>query len=334
METTTKITWEQVKELLPEKTHLYFVDRNDNLNNSLDTVQECIHEGDYDALCEKIDGWWPEGIDLSYEKGQLKSAIVTRFDIDEDEADEVMEEFEDEIRDALHDRDDSDPIDDLFRNTGKKTMFYDTGYQVESESWNWPEKRVITERQAIKKQLCLRGISEGNDHAIDMMIRQASYGGKLVLYFYDDPKDYIKLDENVKTLSFRNPHIAIINNSNGSGDHCDLEAVTVKLPINNENIFICSEVRYSYTHDTCGMFSNWCEGTTVSFETKSLRRKGVIETSTINDHIAREKKLDKIFRDGGCTAGDMNYDRHRNTTYTNDFPCGNKCPTCGTFWID
>jgi hypothetical protein len=334
METTTKISWEQVKELLPEKTHLYYVDYNDSLDNSLDVIQECIHEGNHDALYEKIDDWWSDGVDLSYEKGELKKAIIRKFDLDEDAADEIMDEYEDEIRDQLHDCDDSDVIKDLLRNTSKKAMFYDTGYYVESESWAWSEKRVKQERQLIKKQLGLRGISEGNNHAIDMMLRQASYGGRLVLYFYDNVGDYIKIDEKFNTISFRNPHIAVINNSNGSGDHCDLEAVAIKLPINKENLFICKEVRYSYTHDTCGMYDNWCEGTTVSFETKRLRNKRTVEESSINDHLAREKELNRVYKNGGCTAGDMDITRHRNTVYINDYPCGNRCKDCGNFWID
>jgi hypothetical protein len=334
METTIKITWEQVKELLPEKTYLYYIDYNDDLDNSLDTVQECIHEGNYDALCEKIDGWWPEGVDLSYEIGELKDTLVNKFDLEEYEADEIMDEYEDEIQEQLHERDDSDPIKDLLRNTSKKAMFYDTGYYVESESWAWTEKRVKQERQFIKKQLGLRGISEENNQAIEMMIRQASYGGRLVIYFYDDIGDYISIDGKFNTISFKNPHIAIINNSNGSGDDCGLKAVEIKLPINKENIFICKEVRYSYTHDTCGMYDNWCEGTTVSFETKKIKGKRTVEESSINDHLAREKELNRVYKNGSCTAGDMDITRHRNATYVNDYPCGNRCSDCKTFWID
>ena len=47
-----------------------------------------------------------------------------------------------------------------------------------------------------------------------------------------------------------------------------------------------------------------------------------------------DEKCDRVYASGGCTAGDMNMLRHRDVYYINNYPCGNKCPHCGTFWID
>ena len=47
-----------------------------------------------------------------------------------------------------------------------------------------------------------------------------------------------------------------------------------------------------------------------------------------------DAKCDAVFKTGGCTAGDMDMNRHRNTYYLNEFPCGTHCPHCHTFWID
>lgn len=46
-----------------------------------------------------------------------------------------------------------------------------------------------------------------------------------------------------------------------------------------------------------------------------------------HDRTSRKEALyEKAFREGGCTFGDMNYRRHRDTFYINTFLCGNKCP--------
>ena len=44
----------------------------------------------------------------------------------------------------------------------------------------------------------------------------------------------------------------------------------------------------------------------------------------------------KIWNNGNgtCTFGDMDIKRYKNTSYITKFPCGMRCSTCGTFWID
>jgi hypothetical protein len=334
METKTKITWEEVKELLPKTVSLYYVDYRDDLDEHMGLLQECIHEGVMDSLWEKVDEWYVDGADTSYYRDKLRNDLQNKFDLENDEVDEIMEEFDDDIRDTLYDRDDSDVVKDLIRNTSKQAMFYDTGYEVAPDSWSWSEKEIKKERQDIKRQLGLRALTEQQNNDIDMMIRQASYGGRLVIYFYDSVDDFIAIDGDYKVITFKNPHIAIIDNCGGSGDHCYVGGVTVKLPLEKENIFICEATSYSYTHDVCGMVSNWCDGTTVGFVKPKLRNKRKVTESSLNAHLERDKKLNETYRKGGCTAGDMDITRHRNAVYVNDYPCGNRCKDCGTFWID
>ena len=77
----------------------------------------------------------------------------------------------------------------------------------------------------------------------------------------------------------------------------------------------------------------WCEGTNMELSV-SKEDLGEVVLSDKGEHMAREAKLDKTYRDGGCTAGDLKYERHRNTTYINEYPCGTRCKSCGTFFID
>lgn len=178
------------------------------------------------------------------------------------------------------------------------------------------------------------------DARIEMMIRQASYGGQLVIYFRESIDCLIgDYDENGKqfeptTIKFTSPVIAIIDTSGGSGDDCWLEGHEVSMPLVRNNLFVCKCVKYSYTYEVCGMVSDWCDSTVVHWSEKPLKTKSTIEPSNLNDAMERQAALDQIYKAGGCTSGDMNITRHRDVKYINDFPCGNKCTKCGTFWVD
>ena len=321
---------EEILDLLPRHTSLYYVDYRDDLSGSLDKVQACITNQDWEALDDIVFDWDNWECYNEY-LNQLRHDIQRNYDVDGDVADEWMEEYDDWIRDAIYERDDSTPIDDLLRNTGDEDVFYDTGYYVESESWSWDEKRMREELRDIKKHLGLKG--KEHDADINMMIRQASYGGRLVIYFESDMKELICIDSKFNAIEFRDFTLAIIDNSNGSGDHCHLKGARTVLPLDPTNFFIDRCISYSYVHEVCGMCKGWCNGTAFSFLTLK-KVKGELKPSTINNHIKREAMLDKVFKAGGCTFGDMKYTRHRNKEYRNDFPCGTKCLSCGTFWID
>jgi hypothetical protein len=325
-----KITFEQVKELIPTRVSMYYVDYRNSLDESLELVQDCIHEGNYDTLYEKTDEWFLDADGGDYYLKELERDLAKKYELETDDAEEIVEHYLDKIMDVLWDRNDSTPTKDLMSNTNKTPMFYDTGYYMDGDSWAWTEKQVIKERQLIKKALGLRAIGEGNDAAIDMMIRQASYGGKIVLYFYDNPTDWIGVEGT--TIKITNPIIACIDTSGGSGDHCDLEACSIKLPFEKENLFICSTIKYNYSFSVCGMIHNWCDSSSV--ELIKAKTKKTVGTSSLTKEMAREKELTKIFKSGSCTYGDMDIARHRDVEYINDYPCRNQCPNCKTAWID
>lgn len=333
-ETKQPITWEDVKALIPDKTSLHYVDYRESLDDHTKLIEECIKSGSKDKLYEQTWEWYLDDYYAQdeYEK-ELKSAIESKFDIDN--ASDIMEQFNDEIRDTIQERDDSNVLKDLLHNTSKQTMFYDTGYEVESESWSWSEARVRLERILIKKHLGL--VSDNTvsnwDESIDMMIRQASYGGQLVIYFYDNVDDFFDT-EKIKAIRFKNFSLAIINTGNGSGDNTELWKADIELPFVTENLYLCKNIGYSYTFNVCGMSSDWCSNTDTYLLEEPTKKHEELPESALAETQARDKKLDAIFKAGSCTPGDMNYGRHRRTTYINNYPCGNKCLDCGTFWID
>lgn len=80
------------------------------------------------------------------------------------------------------------------------------------------------------------------------------------------------------------------------------------------------------------MYSSFCDCTDVSFSKTSKKIK--VKESSLHDELEKENQYNKTFKLGGCTPLDMDMQRHRNTYYLNEFPCGTHCPHCNTFWID
>ena len=119
LETTTKITFEDIKDLLPKRTSLYYVDRNDSLDDQIEIIDKCIEGKSTEPLFCEINEWYQESPFYAFEylDKELASDICNKFDIEEGEADEILEEFQDEIRDHYYEVDDSSVLRDLVRNS-------------------------------------------------------------------------------------------------------------------------------------------------------------------------------------------------------------------------
>ena len=115
----TKITFEDLKDLLPTRTSLYYVDYNSSLDEHTDLIQKCIDNKNCDALYEAIDDEFLDSPEYSFEyyDKELISDICRKFDVDDYEAEEIFEEFRDEIRDHYYNVDDSNVLKDLVRNS-------------------------------------------------------------------------------------------------------------------------------------------------------------------------------------------------------------------------
>jgi len=329
--TTTKITFEEIRDLLPKTTSLYYVDYQDSLDEHQELLQECIENNCFDALYENIHEWYMDSPYYAFEylNKELHSDIMNKFDLDDDEVDEIMEEFEDEIRDHYYEVDDSNVLKDLLRNTSTLIAHYDTGYYMDSGSWNWSNAEVRLERIKIKQFLNIK--DSGYDAPLDMMIMQASGGGQLNIYFELDIEDFI--NNSNKTIIFSDFQIGIVNHYEGSGDILETEIKgDITLPLNTSNIFLEKSIKYNWTYSIAGMCRDWCKSTVYSFSDEGSEI--VVEDSKQAELNKQEQGYNDTFKKGSCTFGDMDVNRHRNLEYTNDYPCGNKCKKCGTFWID
>lgn len=324
----------EVLELLPKFISLIYVDYMDSLDEQPKILQKCIHDGNIDAIYEQLDDWYydSELESVNSYKKELKKDICKKYSCSEEEADAFLEDYEDEIREAIYERCNDDTVKDLLRNTRKPICHYDTGYSIDTETWNFTEAQVRLERIKIKKHL---GITSSKfDFALDMMIMQCN-GGQLLIYFKADIEDFCKneSEELIKSICFSDAYIGIVDHAQGGGDVMDgcLKRENILLPFKKENVFLEKSIDYNWTYSIAGMSHDWCDDTKY---TLGFTEVGEIEESKTNEFLKKEEKLDAIFKAGGCTAGDMKYTRHRNIHYINNYPCGSKCMDCNTFWID
>jgi hypothetical protein len=238
-------------------------------------------------------------------------------------------EWEDDFKDWARDLISVDlDIKQLIKNTGDEIFFYDTG--LEFDGWGQSAAAYRLDRIIIKKALSIT--NSIHDSAIDMMLQQASYGGQLVVYFTSGIDDLLDISDDMNVVIFKNAHIAIINTGNGSGDNCQINGHEFQLPFDRDNLKFERSISYNYTYDVCGMFSNWCDDTCFSFKHDEIAIEA--PKSSLNAILERDRIYEATFKAGKCTPCDMKYTRHRNVIYINNYPCGNKCLDCGTFWID
>lgn len=318
--------------LIPEKVSLIYVHYNESLDEHEKLLQNIITSGNWDDINENIDEWFREcrWESIATIKKQLREELETMYGFDEDDCQSLIDLYEDEIEETIYDRDDSDPFKDLLDNTSNIIAHYDTGYSMDSESWNWSDAEVRLERIKIKKFLSIK--KSDYDDNIDMMIMQATYGGNLLIYFEMDFDNFLNQDfDKIKSIEFTDAHIGIIDHCNGSGDITELPKHSFKIPFDRENMFLEQSIKYNWTYSIAGMCRDWCESTSLKYLEEDL---GKADKSPTIELQKKEDYYNKMFKSGVCTFGDMDIKRHRNAVYVNNYPCGNKCTDCGTFWID
>ena len=332
----TEIQLSQITELLPASITLFYVDYREDLSGHIDGLQECITENCWDTLYEELSDFLCENRHTGLECYccELKNDITVKFNMDEDQAYElVYETYRYEIEGFLDEKDSSNAVKDLLKNTAKLSFFIDTGLTIEDGSWHWRKSEQSRWLMKIKRKLKIE--SNQWDDNIRQMLSQATYGGQLVVYFYASVENLLTddLKKDWKSVLFTNPVIAIINTGCGSGDDTCLQGHRFTIPFNRKNLFIDRYFKYNYVSEVCGMSQDWCKNSIAVFSYDAI--KGSKSTpSPLAAEALQDREYALKYRQGKCSFGDMDIRRHRDVYYINDFPCGNKCPHCGTFWID
>lgn len=309
------------------------MDYRDDLSEHTDLLEETLRKNCLDPIHEKVSDWWcGHEVTGSYIDEIQKELTKEDYELNEDDVDE--------LRDWLHDNDTSDPVSDLLKNTGKISMFYSLGLEV--EGWHSgfmcaPYRNSSYAQEAYKIRRIL-GVKKDTKEAelIDSIVRNASYGGELRIYFSLDLEEAIsgEPDKDFKQVQFKGRYVvAVYNSSEGSGDFEYME-LDRTFPFTRDNLFTSVSDRYSL--ENCfGMCGDWLDKIgEPMMSIHPLKKKSTINKSENAARLAKEIEYNRVFKAGGCSAGDMDIRRHRDVYYDNNFPCGNHCPHCRTFWID
>lgn len=243
---------------LPDRTYLYHTDVRDTLSGR---QVAGLLAGQHDKLVEDLDEWFlHQDADAtgSYVSGVVPSvedrALLGEFDL--------LVELEDEIRR----RDHSDPLRDLLRHTTAPVLRYDLGHDVEPGLFFAGDQAV---RDATGDLAAAAGIQlRPNRTAVDELLRNASYGGRLQVLFSTDLERLVDaLAEAIpRRIVFTDPTLLVYDRLNGSGMEAPVIG-TVSRPLKAADLHVDSGP-YSWS-DIVGGVSPGSYDTAVAFTPSS-----------------------------------------------------------------
>lgn len=248
----------RILKLLPRKPELCTPDYRDNLDEHVDLVARCVAENDWSALDEQVFEWFDE---CRYSNTTaflecLIDDIAYAFNVSRSRAAQFVADHEDELREELEERDVSNPLHDLLRNSAPFVAFYRLGYDVE-QTWCMDAAEYSYAKSLLHEALQ----TSAYDDEMDELLANATNGGDLVVYFHLDPLQFV--DSSASQIEFSDPHVAIINTQSGSGHDAQLVGHTLRVPFKRGNIGFDRQYYYNYTYAVCGNDGWWCEGTAV-----------------------------------------------------------------------
>ena len=165
----------QLTDYIPQYISLYYVDYRDDLDEHEDIQEECIRSNNMEKLYEKAYEWYEE-----QESSNMHDYLEeTRKNMEADNLAGEFEEHEDEIRELIYDRNDSDPIKDLIRNSSVTNFFYSLGVEISGylTGCSLRGESVAMACHKVRRALHLK---KGQfDEKIEELVENATYGGEL-----------------------------------------------------------------------------------------------------------------------------------------------------------
>lgn len=113
------LTLDFIKSRMKSAYTLVWMDYNDNLDGHRGLIQKCLDSRSREHLWENADVWYS---DTEWEAArkiiaELKEECTLLHGFDEEDVDDFFDEYEDEIRDEIYGRNDSDVMTELIRHT-------------------------------------------------------------------------------------------------------------------------------------------------------------------------------------------------------------------------
>lgn len=117
-ETKRRLTWHRLKKLMPKSYTLRWVMYDDNLDNDLNIIGQCIQSRSCEPLQEAVERWYytSEWEAVLTAVKELKEEC-SRQGFTERQISYIFSRYEHEIIQEIYDRDDSDTIAELIANT-------------------------------------------------------------------------------------------------------------------------------------------------------------------------------------------------------------------------
>lgn len=302
----------------PKGVDLVYTDYRDCLEDG-NTIEEIFKNG-----YQEDESWIWESQDYSI------ADIIENYQ-KEFEIDMIDDEVVEEMRMWLQENDTSTPMEDLLNNTGSKLFYIETVDEVYASSGTCEEDYQKQKKEMIQKY----AKTEEEKKEIEYIFSETFYDAPVSFYFYADVSDIYNAihKEKGEYITVDGAYFSSVDRVQGSNW------------IGNKGIFKISMKRQDfidnfYADNAEGNGYGWgsIAGQTGYDEagvyTEDVASGLIIETDT-SEAQKREKNLAENYaKTGKCTFGDMNYSRHKNTVYENNYPCGSRCKDCGTFWID
>jgi len=243
--------------------------------------------------------------------------------------DEIGVDLSDEVQEAmsdwLFDHDTSDPVMGLLRNTSRQLCYIETPDHSEEDKSN--------AGQLLKKY----GKTAEQRADIKYVLSNQFYGAPVSFYFYADMErlfDAINRGKG-KYIRVEGAYFSTIDRIQGSnwlGQEA-IFALTIPRKDFVEALFLDKAKGNGYGWDEIAGQAEYDDAEV--FATDTNKRGSILLAPEISEDQKREARLQKHWDEvGECTFGDMNFSRHKDKPYRNEYPCGNKCVKCGTFWID
>jgi hypothetical protein len=322
---TRKEVIKRIKKEYPQGVELVYVDYNDSFNDNKELMEELANTGYVDSLFEQN---WTS--DSQWETIQeLTKQIFTEEEIEQIDNDDELANAKDE---TFYELDTSDVDKGMLKNTSRRFFFYDLNYNVCPDAGYWQNAKEI--EQAGKKIAKILKIDyKEHQKDFDELVANAGYGGDLCILFTAEPIALYGEKENV--IQFDGQYdICLMQRGNGSGWSVDFNLKKpLRFAFNRENLHDDEGMSgYSFSGDVCGLVKY--DVADLQFHADKRLKKKIETNAETKAFKELEAKYEATYKAGKCTFGDMKFSRHRNTPYINDYPCGNKCQDCGTFWID
>jgi hypothetical protein len=222
--------FDRAVEALPERTELYLTHYTEKLSD--EWIQR-LFIGDNDKVLDELeeDGGYQEGRDSARWNVVEQHVDANDLDVLKQSGDKVHELFR-----VLDERDDSDPIRDMARNTGKRFVRYRLG-EIDLLTMD-----VLDVRRAAGEIASMLGIEHNGPFqpAIRSILANAdtAWGPRgLWLLFYADVEELIDAcqDPADKRLVVTKPEVLLFNSATGAGWAEQIDT-TVRVPFDRVNL--------------------------------------------------------------------------------------------------